>query len=532
MIRITELRLPLEHPSDALPAAIVERLGVTATDLLDYQVFKRGYDARKRDAIRLVYTLDITVANEAVVLKRFSQDPHITLSPDTNYHFVGQAPENLQQRPVIVGFGPCGIMAALLLAQMGFRPIILERGKKVRERTKDTWGLWRKNQLNPESNVQFGEGGAGTFSDGKLYSQIKDPKHYGRKVLTEFVKAGAPEEILYVSKPHIGTFRLVKMVENIRREIESFGGEIRFQQQVTDVLIEKGQLRGVILNNGEQLRTDHVILALGHSARDTFHMLYERGVFMEAKPFSVGFRIEHPQKLIDQARFGKFAGNELLGAADYKIVHHAKNGRSVYSFCMCPGGQVVAATSEPGRVVTNGMSQYSRAERNANAGIVVGITPQDYPGGPLAGIEFQRRWESRAYELGGGNYEAPGQLVGDFIKGQASTQLGTVEPSYQPGVHLTDLATSLPSYAIEAIREALPAFEKQIKGFSMYDAVLTGVETRTSSPLRITRGQDMQSLNIKGLYPAGEGAGYAGGILSAGVDGIRVAEAVAQAMLK
>ena len=532
MIRITELRLPLEHPADALPAAIVERLGVTATDLLDYQVFKRGYDARKRDAIRLVYTLDITVANEAVVLKRFSQDPHITLSPDTNYHFVGQAPENLQQRPVIVGFGPCGIMAGLLLAQMGFRPIILERGKKVRERTKDTWGLWRKNQLNPESNVQFGEGGAGTFSDGKLYSQIKDPKHYGRKVLTEFVKAGAPEEILYVSKPHIGTFRLVKMVENIRREIESLGGEIRFQQQVTDVLIEKGQLRGVILNNGEQLRTDHVILALGHSARDTFHMLYERGVFMEAKPFSVGFRIEHPQKLIDQARFGKFAGNELLGAADYKIVHHAKNGRSVYSFCMCPGGQVVAATSEPGRVVTNGMSQYSRAERNANAGIVVGITPQDYPGGPLAGIEFQRRWESRAYELGGGNYEAPGQLVGDFIKGQASTQLGTVEPSYQPGVHLTDLATSLPSYAIEAIREALPAFEKQIKGFSMYDAVLTGVETRTSSPLRITRGQDMQSLNIKGLYPAGEGAGYAGGILSAGVDGIRVAEAVAQAILK
>lgn len=532
MIRITELRLPLEHPSDALPAAIVERLGVTATDLLDYQVFKRGYDARKRDAIRLVYTLDITVANEAVVLKRFSQDPHITLSPDTNYHFVGQAPENLQQRPVIVGFGPCGIMAGLLLAQMGFRPIILERGKKVRERTKDTWGLWRKNQLNPESNVQFGEGGAGTFSDGKLYSQIKDPKHYGRKVLTEFVKAGAPEEILYVSKPHIGTFRLVKMVENIRREIESLGGEIRFQQQVTDVLVENGHLRGVILNNGEQLRTDHVILALGHSARDTFHMLYERGVFMEAKPFSVGFRIEHPQKLIDQARFGKFAGNELLGAADYKIVHHAKNGRSVYSFCMCPGGQVVAATSEPGRVVTNGMSQYSRAERNANAGIVVGITPQDYPGGPLAGIEFQRRWESRAYELGGGNYEAPGQLVGDFIKGQASTQLGTVEPSYQPGVHLTDLATSLPSYAIEAIREALPAFEKQIKGFSMYDAVLTGVETRTSSPLRITRGQDMQSLNIKGLYPAGEGAGYAGGILSAGVDGIRVAEAVAQAMLK
>jgi hypothetical protein len=387
--------------------------------------------------------------------------------------------------------------------------------------------LWRKGVLNPESNVQFGEGGAGTFSDGKLYSQIKDPKHYGRKVLAEFVKAGAPEEILYVSKPHIGTFRLVKMVENMRAQIESLGGEIRFQQQVTDVLIDNGQLRGVILASGEELRSDHVILALGHSARDTFEMLFKREVFMEAKPFSIGFRIEHPQTLIDQARFGKHAGNELLGAADYKLVHHAKNGRSVYSFCMCPGGQVVAATSEPNRVVTNGMSQYSRAERNANAGIVVGISPADYPGNVLAGIEFQRRWESRAFQLGGESYRAPAQLVGDFIKGKSSKQLGTVEPSYQPGVHLTDLATSLPDYAIAAVREALPAFEKQIKGFSMYDAVLTGVETRTSSPLRITRGEDMQSLNVKGLYPAGEGAGYAGGILSAGVDGVRVAEAVA-----
>ena len=531
MIRITELRLPLEHSPDDLSTAIVQRLGIAADDLVNFTVFKRGYDARKRDAIVLVYTLDITLRDEAAVLARFSADNHVNLSPDTQYYFVGHAPENLAQRPIVVGFGPCGIMAGLLLAQMGFRPLILERGKKVRERTKDTWGLWRRGELNPESNVQFGEGGAGTFSDGKLYSQIKDPKHYGRKVLTEFVKAGAPEEILYLSKPHIGTFRLVKMVENIRHEIEQLGGEIRFQQQVTDVLLEDGQLRGVVLANGEQLRSDFVILALGHSARDTFNMLYERGVFMEAKPFSLGFRIEHPQKLIDQARFGKYAGNELLGAADYKIVHHAKNGRSVYSFCMCPGGQVVAATSEVGRVVTNGMSQYSRAERNANAGIVVGVNPTDFPGSPLAGLEFQRRWESRAYELGGGNYFAPGQLVGDFVKGIPSKTLGSVEPSYQPGVQLTDLATSLPPYAIEAIREALPAFERQIKGFSLYDAVLTGVETRTSSPLRMTRGQDMQSLNVKGLFPAGEGAGYAGGILSAGVDGIRVAEAVAQAML-
>ncbi|WP_051542637.1 NAD(P)/FAD-dependent oxidoreductase [Thiothrix lacustris] len=527
MIRITDLRLPLEYPADSLSTAVAERLGITIAELLDFNVFKRGYDARKRDAIVLVYTIDVTVQDETALLATFSADPHIKIAPDTTYRFVAHLQEAPDLRPVIVGFGPCGLMAGLVLAQMGFRPIILERGKKVRERTKDTWGLWRKNQLNPESNVQFGEGGAGTFSDGKLYSQIKDPKHYGRKVLTEFVKAGAPEEILYVSKPHIGTFRLVKMVENMRAQIEALGGEIRFQQQVTDVLIEDGHLRGVTLATGEQIRTDHVILALGHSARDTFQMLHERGVFMEQKPFSLGFRIEHPQTLIDQARFGKHAGNELLGAADYKLVHHAKNGRDVYSFCMCPGGQVVAAASEPGRVVTNGMSQYSRAERNANAGIVVGITPKDYPGNPLAGIEFQRQWESRAYELGGGNYEAPGQLVGDFIKGIASTQLGSVEPSYQPGVHLTDLATSLPKYAIEAIREALPAFERQIKGFSMYDAVLTGVETRTSSPLRMTRGEDLQSLNVKGLFPAGEGAGYAGGILSAGVDGIRVAEALA-----
>jgi hypothetical protein len=519
--------MPLDHAPEALNAAILAKLAIAADELASFTIFKRGYDARKRDAILLVYTLDVQVAREAELLAQFAQDPHITLSPDTSYRFVAQATKAPKQRPLIVGFGPCGLMAALVLAQMGFCPIVLERGKQVRERTKDTWGLWRKGVLNPESNVQFGEGGAGTFSDGKLYSQIKDPKHYGRKVLAEFVKAGAPEEILYVSKPHIGTFRLVKMVENMRAQIESLGGEIRFQQQVTDVLIDNGQLRGVILASGEELRSDHVILALGHSARDTFEMLFKREVFMEAKPFSIGFRIEHPQTLIDQARFGKHAGNELLGAADYKLVHHAKNGRSVYSFCMCPGGQVVAATSEPNRVVTNGMSQYSRAERNANAGIVVGISPADYPGNVLAGIEFQRRWESRAFQLGGESYRAPAQLVGDFIKGKSSKQLGTVEPSYQPGVHLTDLATSLPDYAIAAVREALPAFEKQIKGFSMYDAVLTGVETRTSSPLRITRGEDMQSLNVKGLYPAGEGAGYAGGILSAGVDGVRVAEAVA-----
>lgn len=531
MLRLTELRLPLDHTPEVLTQAVLDRLKLKAAELTHLKVFKRGYDARKKNAIVWVYTLDLELTNEKAVLEQFTKDPHISVTPDMNYRFVGKAPEDLEERPIIVGFGPCGMLAGLVLAQMGFRPIILERGKKVRERTKDTWGLWRKGVLNPESNVQFGEGGAGTFSDGKLYSQIKDPRHLGRKVLEEFVKAGAPEEILYVSKPHIGTFRLVKMVEAIRAEIESLGGEIRFQQHVTDLILDRQQVLGVRLSDGSEVLGHHIILALGHSARDTFAMLHERGVYMQAKPFSIGFRIEHPQRLIDEARLGAFAGNEALGAADYKLVHHAKNGRAVYSFCMCPGGQVVAATSEEGRVVTNGMSQYSRAERNANAGIVVGITPDDYQGNVLAGIELQRRLETKAFELGQGSYLAPAQLVGDFIKGIPSTALGSVEPSYQPGVHMTDLAPSLPSYAIEAIREALPQFERSIKGFSMYDAVLTGVETRTSSPINITRGDDFQSLNIKGLYPAGEGAGYAGGILSAGVDGIKVAEAVAKSLL-
>lgn len=538
MIRLTELKLPLDHPEDALPGLIVKTLGITPAELLQHSIYKRSYDARKQKLL-LVYIADVEVAPslEAELLAKFKNNPHIRPAPDQSYHLVAQVDSAPTVRPVVVGFGPCGIFAALLLAQMGFRPIVLERGKKVRERTKDTWGLWRKSVLNPESNVQFGEGGAGTFSDGKLWSQIKDPRFLGRKVMTEFVKAGAPEEILLVSKPHIGTFKLVKVVEHMREQITALGGEIRFQQRVSDVLIENGQIRGLTVQNLQdgssyELRADHVVLALGHSARDTFAMLHERGVFMEAKPFSVGFRIEHPQGLIDRARLGQHAGHPLLGAADYKLVHHAANGRSVYSFCMCPGGTVVAATSEEGRVVTNGMSQYSRNERNANAGIVVGITPADYPGGPLAGIAFQRQLESHAFTLGGSTYAAPGQLVGDFVAGKASTQLGSVEPSYKPGVLMTDLASALPDYAITAMREALPAFGKKIKGFDMFDAVLTGVETRTSSPLRITRGDDFQSLNVKGLYPAGEGASYAGGILSAGVDGIEVAEAVALDLTK
>ena len=552
MLRLTELKLPLEHDAAALPALIVKTLGIKPAELASHHIHKRSYDARKKNLL-LVYIAHVTLSSlqlEERLIAQFDGHPHIGRAPDLAYYPPAQASRATEAsaiRPVVIGFGPCGIFAALLLAQMGFKPIVLERGKKVRERTKDTWGLWRKQVLHPESNVQFGEGGAGTFSDGKLWSQIKDPRHLGRKVMLEFVKAGAPEEILLVSKPHIGTFKLVKVVEHMREQIEAMGGEIRFQQRVSDVAIETnadGQhIRGLTVDSladgsRYEMRADHVVLAPGHSARDTFAMLHERGVFMEAKPFSIGFRIEHPQGLIDRARLGQHAGHPLLGAADYKLVHHAANGRSVYSFCMCPGGTVVAATSEVGRVVTNGMSQYSRNERNANAGIVVGIAPADFVEGAvagqpvhaLAGIAFQRQLESQAYTLGGSSYEAPGQLVGDFLAARASTALGSVEPSYKPGVHLTDLAEALPGYAIAAMREALPAFGKKIKGFDMPDAVLTGVETRTSSPLRITRGDDFQSLNVKGLYPAGEGASYAGGILSAGVDGIEVAEAVALSM--
>ena len=537
MLRLTELKLPLDHLEPALGALIAQTLRIMPGDVHNHTIYKRSYDARKQKLL-LVYIVDIDVAPglEAALLKQFEAHPHIRPTPDQNYYPVVQLNTAPAIRPVVVGFGPCGIFAALLLAQMGFKPIVLERGKKVRERTKDTWGLWRKGELNPESNVQFGEGGAGTFSDGKLWSQIKDPRHLGRKVMMEFVKAGAPAEILLVSKPHIGTFKLVKVVEHMREQIIALGGEVRFEQRVSDVLIEEGEIRGLTVQNLSNdvkantqydMRADHVVLALGHSSRDTVAMLHARGVYMQAKPFSIGFRIEHPQGVIDRARLGQHAGHPLLGAADYKLVHHAANGRSVYSFCMCPGGTVVAAASEPGRVVTNGMSQYSRNERNANAGIVVGISPLDYPGDALAGFEFQRALESHAYTLGGSNYQAPGQLVGDFIAGKASTRLGSVDPSYKPGVLLGDLATALPAYAIAAMREALPVFGKKIPGFDAHDAVLTGVETRTSSPVKITRGDDFQSLNVKGLYPAGEGASYAGGILSAGVDGIEVAEAVA-----
>ncbi len=537
MLRLSGLRLPLDHPADAMPAAICARLGIASADLISHAVVRRGNDARRKNAIQLVYTVDVELADEQAVLDRFAKDHDVRPRPHTGYRFVARAPEGWNgKRPVVIGAGPCGLFAALILAQMGFRPIILDRGKAVRERTKDTWGLWRRAELNPDSNVQFGEGGAGTFSDGKLYCRVKDPRFLGRKVLQEFVAAGAPSDILTEAHPHIGTFRLVTMVESMRRQIEALGGEYRWQHKVDELELERQdqdtqRLRGLHLSDGSFIEADQVVLAVGHSARPTFEMLHRRGVHIEPKPFSIGVRIEHPQSWIDRARFGQCAGHPVLGAAAYSLAHHCDNGRTVYSFCMCPGGRVVAATSEEGRVVTNGMSQHSRAEFNANSGLVVGIDPErDFPGGPLAGIDLQRHWESMAYQAGGSSYWAPGQKVGDFLAGRPSTELGQVTPSYKPGVTMTDLSHCLPGFVIDAFREALPVFGRQIANYDHPDAVMTGVETRTSSPIRITRGGDFQSINVTGLYPAGEGAGYAGGILSAAIDGIKVAEAIGQAI--
>jgi uncharacterized FAD-dependent dehydrogenase len=538
MIRISNIKLPLDHDDQALQQSVLTTLNITPEQLISFNMFRRGYDARKNSNIFLIYTLDIEVASEleTTLLEKFADEQQIKKTPDLNYHFVAQAPAELTERPIIVGFGPCGLLAGLTLAQMGYNPIILDRGKEVRERTKDTFGFWRQKILNTESNVQFGEGGAGTFSDGKLYSQVKDPKQYSRKVLKEFVASGAPDEIMYVSKPHIGTFKLVSMVEKMRAEIVRLGGEIRFSCRVDDIDLEKtedgNRITGLTLSTGEKLTSNHIAFAIGHSARDTFEMLYNKGVYVEAKPFSVGFRIEHEQSTIDAALFGPNAGNDILGAADYKLVHHCKNGRSVYSFCMCPGGTVVAAASEEHQVVTNGMSQYSRNERNANSAVVVGIDPNDYPGGPLAGIEFQRQLERNAYVLGGSDYDAPAQTIGDFLKGIDSSKkdlesLGSVKPSFKPGIKLVDLSKALPDFAVDAIREAIPAFNRKIKGFAKDDALFTGVETRTSAPICIKRDDTFQSINTQGFYPAGEGAGYAGGIMSAAIDGIKIAEAMA-----
>ena len=547
MLRLSELRLPLDHGPDDLEQAVLRCLKIPQARLLRCQLVKRSVDARRRDRIQLIYSVDVALDEEAALLRRRHGDRRIRPTPDTQYKFVAQALEgsvlDSEQRPVVVGAGPCGYFAALLLAQMGFCPLLLERGQPVKQRTADTFGFWRRTaEFNPESNAQFGEGGAGTFSDGKLYSQVSDPDHYGCKVLEELVACGANREILTQHRPHIGTFKLATVVRGLRAKIEALGGEVRFGSRVDQILLEpyagpdgsgkSQQVVGLTLSDGASLRSRQVVFAPGHSARDSFQMLQEAGVALEAKPFAVGFRIEHPQALVDEARWGMNAGHPLLGAAEYKLVHHAENGRCVYSFCMCPGGLVVGATSEEGRVVTNGMSQHSRNERNANAALVVPVDEDDlaayaaWPGDPLAGLAFQRALEQKAFVLGGADYSAPVQRLQDFLAGRPTTELGAIGASYQPGVSPSDLGSLLPMPMVAALQEALPHFARRIKGYDHPDALLTAVETRTSSPLRIPRDEHFESINTVGLTPAGEGAGYAGGILSAAIDGIRVAEAV------
>ena len=548
MLRLSELRLPLEHGSNDLQEAVLRRLRIPPDQLLEQRLVKRSIDARRRDRIQVIYSLDVAVRSEAAVLRRHRGNPRIRTAPDTRYRMVAKAPPAFpvspEQRPVVVGAGPCGYFAALLLAQMGFRPLLLERGQPVKQRTLQTFGFWRgRLAFDPESNAQFGEGGAGTFSDGKLYSQVSDPEHYGRKVLEELVASGASDEILTLHRPHIGTFKLATVVRGLRARIEALGGEVRFSSRVERLRLDPSggekshQLVGLDLANGDAIPCRHLVLAPGHSARDCFAMLEQIGVQIEAKTFSVGVRIEHPQPLIDAARWGPSAGHPRLGPAEYKLVHHATNGRCVYSFCMCPGGFVVGATSEVGRVVTNGMSQHSRNERNANSGLVVQLEPEDlapyerHPGDPLAGVALQRDLEHRAYLLGGSTYAAPAQRLEDFLANQPSESLGSIAASYQPGVQPSDLNALLPPPMIAALREALPAFARRVHGYDHPDAVLTGVETRTSSPVRIPRDLALESVNVRGLFPAGEGAGYAGGILSAGIDGIRAAEALALQMV-
>ncbi len=526
MLRLKDITLPFDHQEQALANSILKRLDIPKRQLLNFTIVRKAIDARRKDHIVAVYTIDAELKNDPEVLSKFS--PEMLSSAESSAQYQLPTVGNTHSpSPVVVGSGPCGLFTALLLAQLGLKPLLIERGKDVNSRVKDVHNFWHKGQLDPESNVQFGEGGAGTFSDGKLTTQIKDKHNRSKKVLEEFVRAGAPKEILYQAKPHIGTDNLVKIVKNLRHTIISLGGQVRFETKLTGIRIKDSKVTGAIVNGSETIETDTIVLALGHSARDTFEMLHRLNIPIEAKPFSIGVRVEHPQCVIDKAQYGKFAAHPLLGPAEYKLVHHCQNGRSAYTFCMCPGGDVIASASEPGCLVTNGMSRYSRKQVNANSALLVGITPQDFPStSPLAGIEFQRKWERKAFQLGGHNYFAPVQLVGDFCSARPSQSLGDVCPSYTPGVTPSDLAQCLPGFVVETLRLAIPQMAKKLKGFASSDAVMTAIESRSSSPIRILRDETLQSPAIKGLYPAGEGAGYAGGIISTAVDGIKIAEAI------
>ena len=534
MLQISQLTLPVDHAEADLRSALVKRLGIADSALLNFTLKQRAIDAR-RQHVTFSYTLLAEVADEARVLKALKADTQIIPAPDENYVSVTPSGHvHAGERPVVVGTGPCGLFAGLLLARAGRKPILLERGKAAGDRARDVTGFWRRGwDFNPESNVQFGEGGAGTFSDGKLYTQIRDREHRIPWLLKEMVAAGAPEDILVKARPHIGTDRLIKVVRHIREEIISLGGEVRFGARVSDVIIEDGAMRAVVLADGSVIEGAPIIFAIGHSSRDTFEMLHRHSVPFEAKPFSVGVRIEHPQRLVDKMLYGKWAGHNRLGSAPYKFVAHCPTGRAAYSFCMCPGGLVVAAGSEPGMVVTNGMSSYAREEANANSGFMVDIRPEDYGAEkhPLAGIEFQRQIERAAFRLGGNNYHAPAQLLGDFLAGKASTGQGSVKPSYEPGVVWSDVRECLPEYVTATLQLAIPQIAKKLPGYRLEDAVLTAAETRSSAPIRLPRDPEtLVSTGLKNFYPAGEGAGYAGGIISAAADGMRVAEAVLKAM--
>lgn len=560
--RVTNIRLDLEHKSSHLLQAAAAKMAVTPTDIEEYRIVRKALDARKKNHLFFVYTIDVLLSAKAAakVGRRRLKDTTLYRDPaetafDDAPAFLTGAPANESGlgtpggippaggAPVIVGAGPAGIFAALTLAAAGYRPVVLERGRDVDTRTADIEEFWTNRVFKPDSNVQFGEGGAGTFSDGKLTTRINDGRV--RQVLKAFVEAGAPEEIMYLSKPHIGTDILRKVVRNLRLKLESMGGRITFGARVSDLVVAGDKVEGLIINEKDELKARVVVLAIGHSARDTYNMLAQKPLRLESKAFSIGVRVEHPQGLIDESQYGSFAGHPALGAADYQLVYKNKDlDRAAYTFCMCPGGQVVAAASEEGMVVTNGMSDYSRDSGVANSAVVVSVGPEDFPGsGPLSGVEFQRTWEGRAFVLGGGNYNAPAQLMGDFLAGRVSASLNdaasgadsdydnegadpVVAPTYRPGVTSADLHECLPDYVSTMLEEAFVDFDRRLRNFNYPQAVLTGVETRTSAPLRIVRLADLQAEGVAGLYPAGEGAGYAGGIVSAAVDGIRVAEAI------